>query len=59
MLSLLLLERITANDPTLQTIALSNNKINDEDAKNLSEALEYNTTLRLIDLSNNRIGACV
>ena len=47
--------RLRNNDTTLQRLYLPNNKISDEGATALAQALEGNTTLQRLDLDNNQI----
>lgn len=52
-----ILERLQADDPTLTSLSLEANQINDADAAYLAQALKDNTTLTDIDLGYNRISA--
>ena len=47
------LERIRNNDPTLDTLNLSDNELNPEDVIALAEVLKTNSTLQSLNLSDN------
>ena len=49
--------RLRSNDPTLTTLYLSYNQIDDSEASGLAAALQHNSTLTSLDLSGNSIGA--
>lgn len=47
-----LLERIRQNDPTLKSVFFKNSELND--ISHLADALEHNTVVRILHLSNNK-----
>ncbi len=52
-----LINRIKNNDPSLETIDLTEKQIGPEDMKVLAEALEKNTSVTMINLWNNNLGS--
>jgi len=52
----LAIKRLLSNDPTLQELDLSKNKIGDRGAKCLGKALTINSTLQVLFLYDNKIG---
>lgn len=52
-----ILRQIKSNDPTLTSLDLSYEELNDQDATRLANALKTNNTLQSMELRSNNIGA--